>query len=369
MLLLAVAAVAFRLALPTLVQDYVNKKLDELPEYDGRIGDVDIHLIRGAYSIEDVDILKTSGQLSIPFFAAERVDFSVEWREIFQRALVGEIDVYGCALNFVKAETKEDSQTSIDESWLDIVKALFPFRINKFQIHDGGVWFHDVGTEPKVDVYLTNLIAVCTNLYNTRRFATELPADFRASGTTLGEGQLEIHVKLDPLAASPKFDLELALEDVDLVALNEMLEAYGKFNVKRGTFEVFAEVAGSDGKFDGYLKPFFEDLNVFELKDDARNPLKLVWQAIVAGAVKIFKNHPEDQVATKIPVSGAFEKTDVQIWTAIVNVLRNAFVEAFRARVDNSIDLFNTDQDAKSKEESRDRKGRDEAEVKSRKRS
>src|SRR5688572_30425729 len=189
-LLLVVAGVAFRLALPTLVQNYVNKKLDELPEYEGRIGDVDIHLVRGAYSIDDVDILKTSGAVSEPFFAAEKVDFSMEWREIFHRSLVGEIHVYGCGLNFVKAETKEQSQTSIDQSWLGVVKDLFPFRINKFEIHDGGVWFHDVGTEPKVDVYLTNLVVVCTNLYNTRSLSTELPADFRASGTTLGGGEL-----------------------------------------------------------------------------------------------------------------------------------------------------------------------------------
>ena len=161
---------------------------------------------------------------------------------------------------------------------------------------------------------------------------------------------MELHVKLDPLASEPRFDLELAVKDVDLVDLNELLEAYGKFNVKRGTFEVFAEIAGSEGNFDGYVKPFFEDLNVLELEHDAKNPVKLVWQAIVAGAVKIFKNHPEDQLATKIPVSGTFEKTDVAIWTTIVNVLRNAFIEAFRARIDESINLFQRGEEDKGKE-------------------
>ena len=350
-LFLVLAVLALHLALPTLVQRYVNNKLDELPEYDGQIGDVDIHLIRGAYSIDDVEIFKTTGSVSVPFFAAEKVDFSMEWREILHRSLVGEIHVYGCGLNFVKAETKEQSQISIDKTWLDVVQDLFPFRINKFQIHDGGVWFHDVGTEPKVDVYLTNLVVICTNLYNTRSLSTELPADFRASGTTLGGGQLDIHVKLDPLADAPRFDLELALEDVNLLALNELLEAYGNFNVKRGTFEVFAEIAGAEGNFDGYVKPFFEDLDVFELKEDSDNPFKLAWQAIVAGAVKIFKNHPQDQVATKIPVSGTFEKTNVQIWTTVVNVLRNAFVEAFKTNIDESVNLFNKeDAEAKSEE-------------------
>ena len=103
--------------------------------------------------------------------------------------------------------------------------------------------------------------------------------------------------------------------------------------------------------FVGYVKPFFEDLDVFELDQDAKNPVKLAWQALVAGAIKIFKNHPRDQLATKIPVSGTFEKTDVEIWTTVVNVLRNAFVEAFKARVDDSINLFERDGDAKRKED------------------
>jgi hypothetical protein len=348
-LILVIGVVVLRLALPDIVQRYVNHKLDELPEYDGHVGDVDIHLIRGAYSIDDVDIEKTAGAVPVPFFAAKKVDFSVEWKEIFQGALVGEIHAYQASVNFVKGESEEDSQTSIDKSWLDIVQELFPFRINRFEIEEGSVWFHDLGTEPKVDVYLTNLVAVCTNLYNTRDLSSELPSDFRAKGTTLGGGALELHIKLDPLATEPRFDLELGLTNVNMVALNELLEAYGNFNVKRGTFEVFSEIAGSEGTFDGYVKPFFEDLNIFELEQDAKNPIKLAWQALVAGAVKIFKNHPRDQLATKIPVTGTFEKTDVEVWTTVLNVLRNAFVEAFQAQVDDSINLFDRDDESKRK--------------------
>jgi hypothetical protein len=349
-LALIAGLIAFRLALPGLVRDYVNEKLDTIPEYDGHVGDVDIHLIRGAYSIDDVDILKTTGRVPAPFFAARRVDFSMEWRELFHGALVGEIWVDQGKVNFVKGETEEESQTRIDGAWLEVVQDLFPFRINRFEIVDGEVWFRDFHSNPKVDVYLTNMFAVATNIHNTRDLKSELPADFRAVGNTLGEGKVTVHVKLDPLRDEPNFDLELALVNMDLVALNDLLEAYGKFNVKRGTFEVFAEIAGDDGGFDGYVKPFFKDLDVFELKDDSDNPLKLAWQAIVAGAVKLFKNHPEDQVATKIPVTGTFEKTDVDLWTTLVNVLRNAFVEAFRARLDDSIDLFNRDQEGKEKE-------------------
>jgi hypothetical protein len=359
LILLVLALAGVRLALPTIIRDYVNRKLDEIPDYTGRVGDIDIHLIRGAYTINAVDVMKTTGNVKIPFFSARKVDLSVEWRELFHRAIVGEIHVYDGNLNFVKAEKEEDSQTSIDKSWLDVVKDLFPFRINRFEIHNGEVWFRDAHANPRVDVYLTNLVVVCTNLYNTRKLENELPADFRAKGTTLGNGDVDVDVRLDPLAEDPKFDLELTLRGMDLVALNDLLEAYGKFHVKRGTFEVFSEIAGENGRFDGYVKPFFEDLAVLDLQKDAKHPLKLVWQAIVAGAVNIFKNHPKDQVATKIPVSGTFENTHVEVWTTVVNVLRNAFVQAFQARLDKTIDIFDQSEQGKQKENPKDSKARE----------
>ena len=86
---------------------------------------------------------------------------------------------------------------------------------------------------------------------------------------------------------------------------------------------------------------------MLDVEEDARNPLNLIWQAIVAGAVQIFKNHPEDQLATRIPVSGTFENTQVDVWTTILNILRNAFVEAFSTQIDESIQLFDGPQPGK----------------------
>jgi hypothetical protein len=336
---LIVLLIAARVAMPVVVERYVNHKLDELPDYDGRIQDVDIHLIRGAYSIDGVNIVKTTGDVPKPFVVARKVDLSMEWNELFHGALVGEIFVEDAQLNFVKAETEEQSQTGIDRSWVEVVKDLFPFKINRFAIRGGEIWFHDLHSEPKVDVYITNVLALATNLTNTRELNTKYPADLNIEGATLGEGKLNLQVKIDPLAKQPTFKVAAGIKDMNLTALNELLEAYAKVNVKRGTFEVFTEIESEEGRYEGYVKPFFVDLDVFDLeKDIKKNPLKFIWQAIVAGAVKLFKNHPKDQVATKIPISGSFEKADVDIWVTIGNLLRNAFVQALAPGLDRSVE-------------------------------
>src|SRR6185503_15269096 len=130
--------------------------------------------------------------------------------------------------------------------------------------------------------------------------------------------------------------------------MNDFLRAYGKFDVERGTFSLYTEVAAADGRYEGYLKPLFEDLDVFEWeKERGKNILQKFWQAIVAGVAQILKNQPHDRLATRIPISGNFEKTDVDIWATVGGILKNAFVRALLPKFDQSVSV----QDVKQKTE------------------
>ena len=53
--------------LPYFVTRYVNKVLADIDGYEGSISDVDIHLIRGAYSIHDLKLFKVNGHEKVPF--------------------------------------------------------------------------------------------------------------------------------------------------------------------------------------------------------------------------------------------------------------------------------------------------------------
>lgn len=363
-----------RLMLPGYVLKYVNRKLDELPQYDGHVAEVNIHLIRGAYTIKGVDIVKTvANKPPEPFVAADSIDLSVDWSELFHGAIVGEIYFDRARLNFIKAETDEQSQTGIDNSWTKVVQDLFPFRINRFVIEDSQITYQEPDAKPPIDLRITNLLAVATNLTNTREIVTKLPAALKARGSTIGGGDIALALKFNPLEAEPTFDLNLALTNVDMTALNPFLKAYAKVDVKRGSFDVITEMYGEDGRFEGYVKPLMKDLDILDVSDDAKNPLKLAWEAIVAGVVKLFKNHPKDQFATKIPISGTFDKKGVDLWTTIGNVLRNAFVHAFSPTFDQTVgpskDLTEDPkiEKEKDKDEKKNEKKKEETEEKSKK--
>jgi uncharacterized protein involved in outer membrane biogenesis len=154
LLIVAVGLIALRIALPSLVKWYVNKTIDEMPEYSGQIGDVDMKLWRGAYQIQDIEIFKTSGDVPVPFFASQNVEFSVQWKALFDGSLVGEIEFFDPVINFVQGPTDGTSQVGVDKPWLEVVKKLFPLDINRFEVHNGTVHYRDFYSEPKVDLKL-----------------------------------------------------------------------------------------------------------------------------------------------------------------------------------------------------------------------
>ena len=110
-LIVVVIGAIGRAMMPWAVRDYVNRTLDKNPMYAGTIGDVQIHLYRGAYSIHDIKINKTSGNVPVPFFAAKAVDFAIEWNALLHHKIVGRVLMKEPEINFVDAPAEGEGQS------------------------------------------------------------------------------------------------------------------------------------------------------------------------------------------------------------------------------------------------------------------
>src|ERR1700761_4296588 len=99
---LLIVIIAFRIALPYILLRFVNKELQTIPGYTGHVDDIDVHLVRGAYTLKVIRLDKTGGKIPVPFFSAEALDLSIEWSAIFHGRLVGKIIVMHPILNFAK---------------------------------------------------------------------------------------------------------------------------------------------------------------------------------------------------------------------------------------------------------------------------
>jgi hypothetical protein len=328
---------AARPMMPWAVRWYVNRTLDQSQIYQGKIGDVELHLWRGAYAIRDVRLVKMTGNVPVPLFAAPRVEFALEWDALVHRRLVGRVLMERPELNFVDAPSEADSQTGAGGPWFKIIRDLSPFKINRAVVRDGSVHFRTYTTREPVDVYLSHLDATVDNLTNISNETTPLLTTVHATALAMDQAKFEYQMKLDPFSYRPTFHMAMRLLGLDVTKINNMALAYGSFDFKRGWFDLVVEVDAKEGQLAGYVKPLFRNLKIFSLKQDIKedNVPQFFWQAILGVTATVLKNQPRDQFGTLIPFRGDATAPNTDIMAMIGNVLRNAFIRAYLPRLQN----------------------------------
>jgi hypothetical protein len=345
---LVVLLIAIRIALPYILLKLVNKELAHLKGYYGHVEDIDVALIRGAYTIKDIKLEKVGGKVPVPFFSADAIDLAVEWKPLFHGSIVGKIRTERPILNFVKGPTEATSQTSIDSSWTDVVKRLMPLKINRLEFDDGEIHYRDYNSDPKVDIFTKNVHILAGNLSNGVHNKELLPSTAEATATVYG-GTASLHMKLNVLSKIPVFEARAELKSLDITNLNNFLQAYGKFDVKRGEISIYMEAATKDNVITGYTKPIIKDLKVVNWDKDKDKPLKIAWEAVIGSVAWVFKNHGKDQLATKIEFSGDLKKPDINIFEIIGQVLYNGFIQALYPSLENSVSLNSVKTDDQKK--------------------
>jgi hypothetical protein len=349
-LIILVFVIVVRLLLPFIVLHYANKTLASMHGYYGHVSDIDIALIRGAYQLDNLYINKvdTITGLQTSFFHSEVIDLSVEWRALFHGSIVGELVFERPWLRFTKDKT-DPAQVQEDTSDFRVILDKFmPLRINRFEINQGTVEYRDSTSNPVVNLDMTQTYILAQNLRSVYDKKQILPATVKAR-SYLYEGYLNFDMKLNPLADNPTYELNAELLNTNLVKINDFLMAYGKFDVHKGKFSVYAEMAAEKGKFRGYVKPFFKDLQVVGPEDRQKGFLMQLWEHIVGAAAGILKNEETQEVATKVPIEGNYNNPNVRSFDAVIEILRNAFIQALVPSLDNEITLNSINQTEEKK--------------------
>ena len=348
LLIVLVILVSIRIYLPFWVTDYVNKVLDDVPGYSGSIEDVDLHLYRGAYKIHKLKMVKTGEDIPVPFLDIDAVDLSVEWKALFDGRLVGEVVLHKPVVNFVLSvsDSTKAEQSGGEADWTKPIKELMPLEINKFTTINGTLTYRDYNANPQVNISLDSLHIEAKNLKNVEDENNPLPSPVTATAVSLGGGRLELNADANLLKQVPDFDLNLDFEGVALPALNDFTQAYAELDFERGTFNLYSELAVSDGMLTGYVKPVLTEIKLIDFSKDKKKPLQMVWEAISGLIIEIFENQPKDQFATKVPMEGDLNKVKGEFWPTLANIFKNAFIQAFNKKTDDSVSF----EDLKSEE-------------------
>lgn len=348
LLIILAVLVLIRIFLPAIVLHFANKSLANMNGYYGHIDDIDISLYRGAYQINDIYINKKDSATGTQtdFFKAKNIDLSVEWKAIFQGSIVGELEFNSPVLVFTKDKAELGDVKKDTNDFRKILKDFMPLKVNRFEINNGSLQYLDKTSSPKVNIGLTKVHVLATNLTNAADSNVLLPSSVSAKATAY-EGTLDLSMKINPLAPAATFDVNADLKNVNLVLLNDFLKAYGNFDVTRGNFGLYTELAAKNGRFRGYVKPLIRNLDVVGPEDRKDAFFHKIWESVVGGVGVLFKNQKKDQIATKIDLEGNFSDPKTSTLDAIWEVLRNAFIQALMPSVDNQININSVDAENK----------------------
>lgn len=335
-----IVLIAIRLALPYGIKWYLNNRvLNNLETYEGRVEDVDLMLIRGAYAIDDLVISKREAELEEPFIDIPRTDLSVQWSALFDGEIVGEVVCTGAIINFAFGEEEATSQTGAEEDWTQVVKDLIPIKINRFVIKNGEIALTNVWATPSTDLPLDSFNLEILNIQNTlEEDADALPSKITASGIAPDYGgQLHFDADAMLLKTFPDFDYEMRFEGVNLKNLNPIMEHYTDMDFEKGRISIYSEMAMKDQQFEGYVKPLIEDMRIFNWKEDDRSLGQWFKEFFGEGIQEVLENQPRQQFATKVPMSGTVEDVKTALWPTLINTLRNAYFNAFKYELDKSV--------------------------------
>lgn len=340
--------IAMRIALPYVVLHYANKTLVNMKGYYGHIQDVDLSLYRGAYLIKSVYLNKVDSVSfkHSDFFKSENIELSLEWPALFQGSVVGELVFNAPLLIFTKNKAELGDIKKDTADFRKLLKTFMPLKVNRVTVNNGSIHYIDHSSKPELDIALKQAHILALNLTNITNTESELPSTITAEAS-LYEGTFTATMRLNALAPEAAFDLNAELKNTNLVLLNSFFKVYGNFDVNKGRFGLYTELATHKGKFIGYVKPIINDLDVLGPEDRKDSFLQQMWEAMVGATGTIFKNHNKNQLATKVKIEGSFKHPETSTLDAVWEVLNNAFIQALMPVVDNNISIKSLDPEKK----------------------
>jgi len=326
--------VIFRLLLPTIVKKYVNKSLSNLPGYYGQVEDIDISLLRGAYVINGLYLNVVDAGSQVPFLNFPETDISVEWKSLFKGSIVSEVYMTTPEVIYVLEDMQTSQIETEEEDWTQTLRDIIPISINHFEITDGKMAFVQTSADPSIDMQIHSINMIAENLRNVDPTDQKLPSAIKATGISIGQGQLDVAGRVNILKEIPDLDLDISLEPIDITAINDFSDHYGKIDFEEGDVRFFSEVVLLDSVVDGYFKVLFEDIKYTSEEDGF---VEKIWEGLVSVFTFILKNQKTDNFALKAPIEGKVDNASVEVWTTIGSILKNAFIEGFDAEIDGEL--------------------------------
>lgn len=283
----------------------------------------DAHLDPLRPVLERYNISITKGRLSF----ASNVEFSPK----IKTADVSEVTIRELDSGYINRPARAEAAEKLREQTAEAAKEVsndpgILIKVDHVRADKARLWYVNEEVDPhyRLEFDDTNL-----RVDNVSNHAKRGPATGEIHGRFMDSGPAHAWFTFRPDPQAPNFDIKLEIEDTELTKLNDLLQAYGDFDVTAGRFSLYTDIKVHDNRIDGYIKPLFADLKVYDSNQDKHEgTLHKMYEGLVGGVAKLLENPPRDEVATKVTISGPVDNPKMSTLQTVLRLIQNAFFRA-----------------------------------------
>jgi len=199
-------------------------------------------------------------------------------------------------------------------------------KVDQIEVRNGQLGYVNQAADPAYRVFFTNTALQIENFSNHLKDGVTRG---RAQAKFMGSGPTQLEIAFRPETQGPDFNLIASIENTDMRKMNDLFRAYGNFDVVGGVFSLYSEIKVRQGKIDGYVKPLFHEMDVYDQRQDReKNLFRKLYEGLVGGISSLLRNEPREEVATQTTVSGDIESPQMSTWETVGRLVQNAFFQA-----------------------------------------
>jgi Domain of Unknown Function (DUF748) len=241
--LVVIAAYAIAFMLDEPLRRYTEGKMNRaLKGYTASIKALDFHPLGFSLDLEDVTITQDEHP-EPPVLRVDRLSASVHWRALVFGRLVADIEIVKPTVHVNLPQVRKEIADPVpvkERGWQEALEAIYPLKINHFEIRNGDVTYVDRG--PFKPLHLSDLNLVATNIRNVRSKKRTYPSEVRFSARVFDAGRVGTEGQADFMAEpSPTFRGRVDLAGIELDYFKPITNRYNLV-VDKGVLSASGEV-------------------------------------------------------------------------------------------------------------------------------
>ena len=327
-LVVVALVVVTRLLLDPLAAAATRRGLSKMEGLRGEFDRVHVTLFSPGYTITRLRVIEhPDGDWRAPVFFAEAVHVAIDWRRLLHGQLVARARLVEPKVIVVAgARPRDDSGKRRAPDLSAELPKIAPLKIDRVEIVRGEFLFRDLSQPRHPELWVHGLELAAENLATRERLANARPTTISAKGLLGRSGDLGLFVAADPFASPLAFAGRFELRGLRAAELYAFIEPETKLQTPKGTVDLFAEFKVKGGLRLGGVKPVLRNVEVQPAEPGAWDRLK-AWLAQAGMRLASDRVPERNAVVTVVPLEGRLVSPDVQLWPAVLGVVRNAFVE------------------------------------------